>query len=891
MKRFFLLAALSCTAAVLAIVSSTSVTADDQAAEPEFKVMKVEIGKDLVDKITKAAPEKATVKPKTKRMLLACTRSVGFQHDTIPICAKMLEIMGNKTGAWETVISNDLKVFEPENLKDFDGVFFCVTTGSIFGDGQLDKMGKEGERYARLRKSLLDFVAGGKGVGGNHGATDANYHWPEYGKMMGAYFSEHPYGRIVVKIDDPDSPVNAAFKGKGFPIQDEMYVFGPKPPLALEQPYSRAKLHVLLSIDVEASKLPNKGPCADQDYAISWIKPYEDGRVFYCSFGHDRQIYTNPMILQHFQDGVQYLLGDLEADDLPIAKPKADAPKEAPKSTPLQPGQPGGVSPRNPPAVGKRILASEFPQTASRVMFFEARINSKDSSIRARVLTELGYFYWLPDSEYVGFLKRMYKDPDPLVRSSANKILYDMWVPQDPDVLGLLRVKEAIPALIKLADDPNISVRYTAARALLDCGDRSSASAIFDEMSATQLALYASGTTTEHEGKLSRRSEVSPYYAACACRGLIEVGGNDKRKGLKRLIELLGFLERSKDVNDQSNTHWVRGTLAAVSGEYFTSSEEASKWLTQHAETKSAVPTPATPKIVQINLPNALVDKITKAAPEKATAKPAAKRKLLAFTRSVAFRHDSIPVCAKTLEVMGNKTGAWETVITDDLNAFEPENLKQFDGVFFCVTSGEIFGNGNPDKMMSEEAPKYARLRKSLLDFVASSKGVGGNHSATDTCYTWPEYGQMMGAYFSGHPWGKVVVKIDDPDSPLNAAFNGKGFPISDEMYVFGPRQQTGQPYSREKQHVLLSIDVEASKLPTKGFRPDQDYAISWIKPYGDGRVFYCSFGHVTDIYTNPTILRHFQDGVQYLLGDLKADDSPSAPPGQDSRTDTLPKK
>ena len=845
--------------------------------------MKVEIGKDLVDKITKAAPEKATAKPKAKRMLLACTRSVGYQHDTIPICAKMLEIMGNKTGAWETVISNDL---ESVRTREPEGFRRRVLLRHDRPD--LRRPGRE----IPLRKSLLDFVASGKGVGGNHGATDANYHWPEYGKMMGAYFSEHPFGRIVVKIDDPDSPVNAAFKGKGFPIQDEMYVFGPKPP-QIGQPYSRDKLHVLLSIDVEASKLPNKGPRADQDYAISWIKPYEDGRVFYCSFGHDRQIYTDPMIMQHFQDGVQYLLGDLEADDSPSAKPKADAPKEAPKSTPLQPGQPGGVSPRNPPAVGKRILASEFPKTASRVMFFEARINSKDSSIRARVLTELGYFYWLPDSEYVGFLKRMYKDPDPLVRSSANKILYDMWVPQDPDVLGLLRVKEAIPALIKLADDPNISVRYTAARALLDCGDRSSASAIFDEMSATQLALYASGNTTEHAGEPGRRSEMSPYYAACACRGLIEVGGNDKPKGLKRLIELLGFLERSKDVNDQSNTHWVRGTLAAVSGEYFTSSEEASKWLTQHAETKSAVPTPATPKIVQINLPNALVDKITKAAPEKATAKPAAKRKLLAFTRSVAFRHDSIPVCAKMLEIMGNKTGAWETTISDDLDMFEPENLKQFDGVFFCVTTGEIFGDGNPDKMMSEDAPKYARLRKSLLNFVASGKGVGGNHSATDTCYTWPEYGQMMGAYFTGHPWGKVVVKIDDPDSPLNTGFGREDFDINTEMLVFGPKppRALDQPYSRAKLHVLLSIDVEASKLPTKGFRPDQDYAISWIKPYGDGRVFYCSFGHDRDIYTNAQILRHFQDGVQYLLGDLKADDSPSAPPGQDSRTDTLPKK
>jgi type 1 glutamine amidotransferase len=208
-------------------------------------------------------------------------------------------------------------MFEPENLKQFDAVFFCVTTGPIFGEGQLDKMGKEGERLARLRASLVDFVKSGKGLGGNHGATDANYRWPEWGDMMGAYFTEHPFGDIVVKNDDPKHAINAAFKGEGFPFRDEMYVFGPKPQGGV-QPYSREKLHVLLSIDMEKStRLGNARPRPDQDYAISWVKNYGQGRVFYCSFGHDTQIYFNPAVLQHFQDGVQFILGDLKADASP----------------------------------------------------------------------------------------------------------------------------------------------------------------------------------------------------------------------------------------------------------------------------------------------------------------------------------------------------------------------------------------------------------------------------------------------------------------------------------------------------------------------------------------------------------------------------------------------
>jgi len=285
---------------------------------------------------------------------------------------------------------------------------------------------------------------------------------------------------------------------------------------------------------------------------------------------------------------------------------------------------------------GERILASEFPKTASRAMFFGKRINSKDSSVRARVLTEVGYFYSLPDSDYVGFLKRMYQDPDPLVRGRAIKKLYDMWVPQDPArlpqvftgyhdgqlvdreseatvrwlikqcskggltggyaayVLGLLRVEESIPALRELGADANIFVRYTAARALLDCGERSSAVAIFDEMSSEQLTIYASGNTVQDAGKLGRRSR-SPFYAACACRGLIEAGRKEERKGFKRLIELMGFLERSKDVNDRNNIHFVRSMLAAMSGEYFINSKEASEWMTQNqSRTMSSEPvTPA----------------------------------------------------------------------------------------------------------------------------------------------------------------------------------------------------------------------------------------------------------------------------------------------------------
>jgi type 1 glutamine amidotransferase len=279
-----------------------------------------------------------------------------------------------------------------------------------------------------------------------------------------------------------------------------------------------------------------------------------------------------------------------------------------------------------------------------------------------------------------------------------------------------------------------------------------------------------------------------------------------------------------------------------------------------------------------------IVAKITHAAPEKATAAPAQKRKVLAFTKSLGFKHDSIPVCAAMVEILGNKSGAWQTVVSDDMAMFEPETLKQFDGVFMCSTTGDLFGGGATDKMPKKDGEKFARLRKSVLDFVSGGKGWGGSHAACDSCYGWPEYGAMFGGYFSGHPYRDIFVKIDDPASPVNAAFKGQGFKFSDEMYVFGPRGKSAdgkenQPYSREKLRVLLSIDAKNEKAkidPRAGNRADADYAISWIKSYGQGRVFYCSFGHDNQIFFDRRILQHYQDGIQFMLGDLKADTTPS---------------
>jgi len=254
--------------------------------------------------------------------------------------------------------------------------------------------------------------------------------------------------------------------------------------------------------------------------------------------------------------------------------------------------------------------------------------------------------------------------------------------------------------------------------------------------------------------------------------------------------------------------------------------------------------------------------KIAAAMPDRAPAEPARTRRLLVFSRCEGFKHGAIPTCATAIRIMGEKTGAFETVITDEMAAFDPELLNTFDAVLL----------NNTTRLKFEDPLR----RQALLDFVQGGKGLIGIHAATDNFYDWPEAAAMMGGLFDGHPWGAGgtwAFKIDEPDHPLNRSFGGRGFVISDEIYQFK------EPYSRDALRILVSMDMSSSRnLQVGGIkRSDGDFAVSWISTAGKGRVFYCSLGHNDPVYWNHAVLDHYLAGIQYALGDLKADDTPSA--------------
>jgi type 1 glutamine amidotransferase len=270
--------------------------------------------------------------------------------------------------------------------------------------------------------------------------------------------------------------------------------------------------------------------------------------------------------------------------------------------------------------------------------------------------------------------------------------------------------------------------------------------------------------------------------------------------------------------------------------------------------------------------------KVEAAIPTSAPATPREPRRMLVMNLNVRKGevrggHSSIPCGNLALELMGKKTGAYEIVLSDDVELWRPESIRQFDAICFMNTVGVLTDD--------------RALRESLLAFVREGGGFVAFHAGGGATFVewpvydqFPEFGEMVGGYENGgHPWAPdepITIRVEDPKHPLTGMLDPSGFVVEDEVFQFQA------PYSRENVRVLLSIDTDRTDMsPERRFLPeraeDRDFPMSWIKAYGKGRVFYTSFGHNTHMYQDPKLLKHYLAGIQYAVGDLEADATPSA--------------
>lgn len=268
------------------------------------------------------------------------------------------------------------------------------------------------------------------------------------------------------------------------------------------------------------------------------------------------------------------------------------------------------------------------------------------------------------------------------------------------------------------------------------------------------------------------------------------------------------------------------------------------------------------------------VRKIWNAIPEQATVQSPTPRKLLVFSRAWGYKHSSIPYGRVMAKAMADKTKAFTFTHAEDLSWFEWDKLKEFDAIFFNNTNNEIFLPENvnelpPDEKRIAEATDK-RLKQNLVRFLSEGKGLAVIHAGVASFRLWPEYGNIIGARFDNHPWNAgstIQLHIEDPSHALCQCFDTSRFEVTDEIYQF-------KEYDRSLLRVLFRIDTNTVNVKTKSgvHRTDGDFALSWIKPYGKGRIYYSALGHQHDIFWNKTIVRSYLDGIQYALGDIKAD-------------------
>lgn len=219
-----------------------------------------------------------------------------------------------------------------------------------------------------------------------------------------------------------------------------------------------------------------------------------------------------------------------------------------------------------------------------------------------------------------------------------------------------------------------------------------------------------------------------------------------------------------------------------------------------------------------------------------------ARQRVLVYTRTLGYRHESIPAGVEALRTIGDRLNI-EVVVAENAAVFSSESLQSFDAIVFLNTTGDVLA---------------LRQEQAVEEFLRLGGGFVGVHAAADTEYDWQWYGRMLGTWFANHgPVEAAVVKVVDSAHPATRCLP----PLlsrTDEWYRF-------RTNPADSARVLLR-----SADPAGAGR--DDLPLAWARNFGGGRVFYTALGHTAGSYSEPYFLNHLAGGILWTMGAAAVD-------------------
>ena len=225
------------------------------------------------------------------------------------------------------------------------------------------------------------------------------------------------------------------------------------------------------------------------------------------------------------------------------------------------------------------------------------------------------------------------------------------------------------------------------------------------------------------------------------------------------------------------------------------------------------------------------------ASPLHAMAMSPPQARVLVFTNTTGWRHDSIPAAVAALQRLGAQDGM-QVDHTEDAGWFTADRLARYQAVVFANTTGDVLDDAQQSAMQ---------------DFVRAGGGFMGIHSAADTEYDWPWYGELVGAWFLGHPPGLQTARVR---TETGGVLTTPVWRVTDELYNF-------RSNPRERVQVLATVDEREYAGGTMGaYHP-----IAWCHAFDGGRAWYTGLGHDITLYADANFLDPLRGGMRYVTG------------------------